>query len=210
MKKIFLTLLLVLTLGTVSQAQDRHRLGGGEPYDVFLSFRGQYFMPQDNFKDNYAWGAGTEFQIEFQYQEIKLSWGVGLGYDRFQPQTLKWDFLPTKQLFVAQQVPLTLFCNYYILNERIKPYVGIGFCVVWGRYDYSFSSEENIIEYYNRDFEGQSGFKFGWMPKVGCMFSLDHKNGFGLELGMQNYLKQDRLEKQTTFSATLQYTYIID
>ncbi|MCF0210735.1 MAG: hypothetical protein HUK18_05450 [Bacteroidales bacterium] len=210
MKRFVIAMLLVVMgLTNFAQAQ-RHRLSSGEPYDVFLSLKGQYFMTQDNFKDNYLWGAGGEFQIEFQYQEAKISWGFGLGYDRFQPKTMKRPYLPTKQLFVAQQVPVTLFCNYYILNERIKPYVGLGLGVVWGRYDYSFSNAENINEYYNREFEGQSGFRFGWIPRVGCMISLDHKNGFGIELGMQNYLKQDRLEKQTTFSAALQYTYIID
>ena len=210
MKRAYITLLLVI-LSTLSlSAQDRHRLSGGEPYDVFLSIRGNYILTQDNFKDNYDWGAGGAFQIEFQYQEIKLSWGVSLGYERFQPKTLKWDYLPTKQLFVAQQVPLTVFCNYYFFNEKIKPYVGVGVGTVWGRYDYSFSNYDNIVEYYNRDFEGQSGFKFGVIPRVGCMFSLDHKNGFGLEFSMQQYFQNDRLEKQKTFAATLQYTYIID
>ena len=192
-----------------SFSQNRHRLTGGEPYDVFLSFRGHYLMTQDNFKDNYQWGAGGDFQVEFQYQEIKLSWGVSLGYDRFQPDSAKIQYLPTKQNFVAWQVPLTVFCNYYFFNEKIKPYVGIGLGAVYGRYDFSLS-KENFNDYYYRDFEGQSGIKFGWMSRVGCMFSLNHKHGFGLEFGMQNYFANKKLEKQTTFSATLQYTYIID
>jgi opacity protein-like surface antigen len=210
MKKILVLALVCIALSTNINAQNRHRLTGGAPFDVFVSLRGNYIMPQDNFKDNYKWGAGGKVQVEFQYQELKLSWGLSLGYDRFQPKTLKWDYLPTKQLFVAQQAPLTLFVNYYFFNEKIKPYVGIGGGIVWGRYDYSFSNEANIQEYYNRDFEGQSGFKFGWIPRVGIMFSLDHKNAFGLEGSMENYLKNDRLEKQTTYSVTLQYTYIID
>ncbi|MDY6403176.1 MAG: hypothetical protein SPK52_04010 [Synergistales bacterium] len=210
MKKIFyLSVILLCLSASNSFSQNRHRLTGGEPYDVFLSFRGHYLITQDNFKDNYQWGAGGDFQVEFQYQEVKLSWGVSLGYDRFQPESAKIQYLPTKQNFAAWQVPLTVFCNYYFFNEKIKPYVGIGLGAVYGRYDFSLS-KENFNDYYYRDFEGQSGIKFGYMPRVGCMFSLNHKNGFGLEFGMQSYFKNKKLEKQTTFSATLQYTYIID
>lgn len=208
MKKI-ISILIVCAFITSLSAQNRHRLDSGEPYDIFLSVRGHYLMTQGDIKDNYKWGCGGEFQVEFQYQELKLSWGLTLGYDRFQPETAKLDYLQTKQTFVAQQVPFTVFCNYYLFNEKIKPYIGLGLGVVWGRYDYSLS-EENIAEYYNRDFEGQSGLKFGVIPRVGVMFSLDHRNGFGVEFGMQNYFKQEKLQKQTTFSATLQYTYIID
>ncbi|MBR1769722.1 MAG: hypothetical protein IJ748_04610 [Bacteroidales bacterium] len=208
MKRIISILTVLAFIGTLA-AQNRHRLSSGEPYDVFLSLRGHYLMTRDNFKDNYQWGAGGEFQLEFQYQETKLSWGISLGYDRFQPETAKIQYLPTKQNFVAQQVPFTLFANYYFFNEKIKPYVGIGLGAVWGRYDYSLS-DENFDDYYYRDFEGQSGIKFGYMPRLGCMFSLNHKHGFGLEFGMQSYFAADKLQKQTTFSATLQYTYIID
>lgn len=206
-QKIFILVLLLSSVNIF--AQNRHRLSSGEPYDVFLSLRGHYLLTNGDIKDNYQWGAGGDFQVEFQYQEIKLSWGLSLGYDRFQPETAKLPFLPTKQNFVAWQVPLTVFCNYYFFNEKIKPYVGIGLGAVLGRYDYSLS-KENIADYYYRDFEGQSGIRFGWMPRLGCMFSLDHRHGFGIEFGMQNYFANKKLQKQTTYSIGLQYSYIID
>ncbi len=206
-QKIFLLFLLFVSFYLT--AQNRHRLGSGEPYDVFLSLRGHYLVTNGEIKDNYQWGGGGNFQVEFQYQEIKLSWGMSLGYDRFQPETAKLNYLPTKQNFVAWQVPLTVFCNYYFFNEKIKPYVGIGIGAILGRYDYSLSAE-NFKDYYYRDFEGQSGIRFGYMPRLGCMFSLDHKNGFGIEFGMQDYFANKKLQKQRTFSLGVQYTYIID
>ena len=72
--------------------------------------------------------------------------------------------------------------NYYIFNERIKPYVGLGIGTIWGRYDYSLSTEESTEEYYLRDFEGQSGWRFGL----------------------------NRLETQYTINLGLTYTRIID
>ncbi|MCH3923526.1 MAG: hypothetical protein LKE30_01215 [Bacteroidales bacterium] len=210
MKKFALILIVVLFCVINSNAQDRHRLSNGQPYDVFLSVKGHFLKPLSNLSDNYKWGAGGNISVEYQYQEIKLSWGFSLGYDRFQPKTLKRQFLPTKQTFVAQQAPFVVFVNYYFFNEKVKPYIGCGFGAMWGKYDYSFSNTANINEYYNRDYEGQSGFHFGVLPHVGLMISTNHRDGFGIEFGLENYFKNDRLEKLSTFSATLNYTYIID
>ncbi|MBQ7984770.1 MAG: hypothetical protein IJ250_03940 [Bacteroidales bacterium] len=217
MKKIIITLILCFVYAGIN-AQDRHR-AGDSPYDLFLSVRGCYHLVQDNFKDNYSWGAGGKIVAEWQYQEIKLSWGISMGYSRYQPKWLKWDFVPTKQLFVAQEIPVTLFVNYYFFNNKVKPYVGVGGSVMWGKYDYSFSNMENtyttgrytnLDEYYYKDFEVEGGFKFGVIPHVGFMFSLDHRNAFGAEFSWDKYFSNGRLEKQNNYTATLYYTYIID
>ena len=217
MKKIIVAALLgVISLTAI--AQDRHR-AGDQPYDIFLSVRPTYYILQDNFLDNYDWGAGGKAVVEWQYQELKISWGLSLGYNRYQPKWEKRPYVPVKQLFVAQEIPVTLFVNYYFFNNKVKPYVGIGGCALWGKYDYSFSVADNDYtsgrynnkdEYFYRDFEAESGFKFGVLPHVGLMFSLDHKHGFGFEAGMEKFFANGRLEKQQTYSIAVYYTYIID
>jgi outer membrane protein W len=122
----------------------------------------------------------------------------------------KRPFVPTKNNWASHQVPMILNVNYYIFNERIKPYVGLGIGTIWGRYDYSLSSEESTEEYYLRDFEGQNGWRFGLTPKVGLMISMDHKHGFGLEFSLPYQFGFNRLETQYTINLGLNYTYIID
>ncbi|MBR1774527.1 MAG: hypothetical protein IJ759_03280 [Bacteroidales bacterium] len=217
MKKIIIAVLLsVVSLTAFSQ--DRHR-AGDQPYDIFVSLRPTYYILQDNFLDNYDWGAGGKVNIEWLYQELHLSWGISVGYNRYQPKWLKWDFVPTKQLFVAQEIPIILNFNYYPFVNKVKPYIGVGLSAMWGKYDYSFSImknnyttglESNLDRYYYQEFEMESGFKFGVIPHVGLMFSLDHKNGFGFEVGMERYFSNGRMEKQNTLSGTIYYTYIID
>jgi hypothetical protein len=217
MKKIIVVVLLSLICWPLF-SQDRHRVGD-QPYDIFVSFRPTYYSLQDNFKDNYKWGLGGKVNIEWLYQELHLAWGISVGYNRYQPKSLKWDFVPTKQLFVAQEIPITLNLNYYPFVNKVKPYIGVGLSAMWGKYDYSFSEMENnytdglntnLERYYYQEFEMESGFKFGIIPHVGLMFSLDHKNGFGFEVGLERYFANGRLEKQNTLSGTIYYTYIID
>lgn len=217
MKKIIVVAIACL-FGLTAFTQDRHR-AGDQPYDVFISFRPTYYMLQDNFVDNYDWGAGGKVVAEWQYQEWKFSWGVSLGYNRYQPKSAKRSFIKTKQLAVAQEIPIVLFANYYFFNHKVKPYVGIGVTATWGKYDYSFSRMKNNYTnglqsnwdyYFYQEFEMESGFKFGVIPHLGLMFSLDHRNGFGFEIGMERLFENGRLEKQNTFSGTIYYTYIID
>lgn len=218
MKKIIAAIFCIIFLFNVN-AQDRHRWGD-QPYDIFLSARGSYYVLQDNFKDNYSWGAGGKLIAEWQYQEWKFSWGISLGYNRYQPKWQKRAFIPTKQLFVAQEIPITLNLNYYFFNNKVKPYVGVGLSALWGKYDYSFSKmsnnytndeiDNNTDEYFYRDFEAESGWKYGIIPHVGFMFSLDHRNGFGVEFAKEHYWENGRLEKQDTYSASIYYTFIID
>ncbi len=217
MKKLFVfTFLFVVSLSAFSQ--DRHR-AGDQPYDIFVSLRPTYYLLQDNFKDNYEWGAGGKINVEWLYQELHFSWGFSFGYNRYQPKWLKWDYVPTKQLFVAQEIPIILNLNYYPFVNKVKPYIGVGLATMWGKYDYSFSKmknnytdgrHNNLDRYYYQEFEMESGFKFGVIPHVGLMFSLDHKHGFGFEVSMDKFFANGRMEKQNTLSGTIYYTYIID
>jgi opacity protein-like surface antigen len=211
MKKVILFLFIV-GIGLCIKAQT-HRLANGEPYDIFLSVRPAYIMPFNDLKTNYEWGAGVNFLLEYQFQEKKVSVGIELGYNYFYPTTYKVAFLPRKHLWSASQVPLTVFGNYYFTkNEKLKPYIGLGFGVLWGKYDYSLSTEANrdvFYGYYLRDYEGQADWFFGVVPRCGFMFSLDHRNAFGFELGYQHYINSGNVRIQT-FTAALNYTYIID
>ena len=205
-------------------SQDRYRLNEDVPYDVMLSVRGTYHILQDNFLDNYDWGAGGKITAEWYYEELHFSWGISLGYDRFQPKSLKLDYLPTKQLFVAWQMPLTAFINYYVNLYRhddlaFRAYIGIGGSALWGTYDYSFSQMDNdyttgqysnLEEYYFKDFEAQSGFKFGFVPHAGLFFTPNKKYAFGVEAAMDKYFANGRLEKQLSYSGSIYFTYIID
>jgi opacity protein-like surface antigen len=209
MRKIFI-LIVILSTALAATAQ-RHRLSNGEPYDIFLSVRPSYLYLQEDLTKNYQWGAGTNFVLEFQFQEIKVGAGVEIGYNYFSPKSYKLRFLPRKFLWAANQVPITFYCNYYFTkNEKLKPYIGLGIGAVWGKYDYSLSNADNMDYYYLRDYEGQSGWHIGVVPRVGFMFSLDHRNAFGLEFGYQYYLKNDKLEQMQSITAALNYTFIID
>ena len=217
MKKIIIVSLLYLIV-LPSYSQDRHR-AGDQPYDIFISVRPTYYKLEENFLDNYEWGAGGKINIEWLYQELHFSWGLSIGYNRYQPKWLKWDYVPTKQLFVAQEIPIILNLNYYPFVNKIKPYIGIGIATIWGKYDYSFSRmnnsytdglNTNLDRYYYQNFETESGFKFGIIPHLGLMFSLDHHNGFGFEVSVDRFFANGRMEKQKTLSGTIYYTYIID
>ncbi|MDR1725765.1 MAG: porin family protein [Bacteroidales bacterium] len=209
---IIVSFLLVFANG--SAFAQRHRLTNGEPYDIFMSIRPYYMVVQGDLSKNYEWGVGGNLLLEFQLQDIKLSAGLEIGYNYFYPKTYKVDFLPRKYLWSASQIPLTLFCNYYFTkNEKLKPYIGLGLSTVYGKYDYSLSNEKNMsveFGYYLRDYEGQSGWHFGFVPRLGFMFSLDHKNAFGFELGYQYYFSNGNMEQMQNFTAGLNYTFIID
>ncbi|MDR0790164.1 MAG: hypothetical protein LBO06_05170 [Bacteroidales bacterium] len=212
MKKI-VVLLFILSFSICASAQ-RHRLANGEPYDIFLSVRPSFSLPQSDLAKNYEWGVGGNLLVEFQLQEKKVSMGLAVGYNYFYPKTYKIAFLPRKHLWAANQIPLTVFCNYYFTkNEKLKPYIGLGLSTAWGKYDYSLSNEANMEEvygYYLREYEGQSGWHFGIAPRCGFMFTLDHQNAFGFEVGYQYYLKNNIMESMQTFTAALNYTFIID
>ena len=212
MKKTVI-LLFVLSLCVGASAQ-RLRLANNEPYDIFLSVRPSYLLPQADLAKNYDWGLGCNFLLEFQLQEKKMSMGLEIGYNYFHPKTYKIAFLPRKNLWAATQIPLTVFYNYYFTkNEKLKPYIGLGLSTAWGKYDYSLSNEANKEEvhgYYLREHEGQSGWHFGVVPRCGFMFTLDHRNAFGIEFGYQYYLKNNLLEAVQGFTAALNYTFIID
>ncbi|HIW87318.1 MAG TPA: hypothetical protein IAC47_03480 [Candidatus Onthomorpha intestinigallinarum] len=209
MKKQLL-FIIFLTAFIGSYAQQRHRTASGEPYDIFLSVKPTGGLAQGDFEKNYTYVYGVNMAFEYQLEEIKLGLGFELGYLYGVPQTFKLPFIQSKKNWGAHQMPFTLTANYYFFNERIKPFVGIGLGVIWGRYDYSLSSEESIDEYYLRDFEGQSGWRFGFIPKIGLMISMDHRNGFGIEFSMPYYIPAGRLENQYSINMALNYTFIID
>ena len=180
MKKQILILALILT--SLCSFAQRHRLANGEPYDIFFQIKPTGGMSLGDFAKNNTYIYGSHFAVEFQLQETKLGIGLEFGYNYCVPKAIKRPFLQTKNNWASQQVPMMLNFNYYIFNERIKPYVGLGIGTIWGRYDYSLSTEESTEEYYLRDFEGQSGWRFGL----------------------------NRLETQYTINLGLTYTRIID
>ncbi|MDR1005383.1 MAG: porin family protein [Bacteroidales bacterium] len=212
MKKILITLFLT-SVSLFGFAQS-HRLANGEPYDIFISLRPSFIMTQADVAKNYQWGVGTNLLLEYQFQEIKLSAGIEIGYNYLNPKTYKLSFLPRKHLWTGTQIPLTLFGNYYFTkNEKLKPYIGLGLSAMWGKYDYSLSSDanKNIDRgYYLREYEGISGWHFGIVPRCGFMFSLDHQNAFGFEVGYQYYLKNGLLEPVQNLTIAFNYTFIID
>jgi opacity protein-like surface antigen len=213
MKKIAI-LAILISISLCVSAQ-RHRLSNGEPYDIFLSVRPSFVMLNADLDKNYQWGVTTNFVLEFQLQETKLGFGAEIGYNYFNPKSYKLDFLPRKYLWSAHQVPLTVYCNYYFTkNEKLKPYIGLGLGVVYGVYDYSLSSPENMAleenGYYLREYEGQGGWHFGVVPRLGFMFTLNHKHAFGIEAAYQYYLKNDRMEQMQNMLFGLTYTFIID
>lgn len=208
MKKQILILALILT--SLYAFSQRHRLANGEPYDIFFQVKPMGGIALGDFAKNNTYIYGSHFALEFQLQETKLGIGLEFGYNYCVPMAYKRPFVPTKNNWTSHQVPMILNVNYYIFNERIKPYVGLGIGTIWGRYDYSLSSEESTEEYYLRDFEGQNGWRFGLTPKVGLMISMDHKHGFGLEFSLPYQFGFNRLETQYTINLGLNYTYIID
>ena len=148
--------------------------------------------------------------FEIQMEETRLGFGLELAYNYCVPQSFKRNYLQTKYNWAAHQVPVFLTANYYFYNEVFKPFVGIAVGTVWGKYDYSLSTEASTEEYYLRDFEGQSGWRFAFAPKVGLLISTNHKHAFGLELSMPYCFEAWRLENQYSFNAALTYTFIID
>jgi outer membrane protein W len=221
MKRVGILFLLVSLLGfNNASSQDYHRLSNGEPYDIFYSVKPLAFKTFGDFTKNYIWGAGFSASIEYQFQEVKIGVGAELGFSYVKGTSYKIEFLPRKFVKDAQQVPFTLYANYYFHNEesyysfwdRLKPYAGIGFGAIWGLYDYSLSNDANKSDdsfgYYLRDYEGQSGFRVGLIPRVGLMVAMDH-HAIGFEASFQHYFSLGRLEKQQQYSIALTYTYII-
>lgn len=223
MKKIYIILLVSLVF--LSQnlfSQERHRLTKSkEPYDIFYTFKPYYLIPKgDYLPKNYNIGAGMNFGLEYQFQEIKLGIGVELGYAIINPNTYKIKYLPKKHLFAAHQVPFSIYTNYYLLNQesyynfwdRLKPYVGVGLSAIWGRYDYSLSNEDNkkddVFGYYLRDYEGQAGIRLGFLSKAGLLIS-GNNHAFGFEFGYQHYFAWDRLEPQQHITYGFTYIYIM-
>ncbi|MCI6800125.1 MAG: hypothetical protein MR891_00590 [Bacteroidales bacterium] len=209
MKKIFLILVMALCCGNIF-AQQRHRLSNGEPYDIFLSVRPTAGMALGDFNKNYTYIYGADLAFEMQLEETKLGLGVTIGYNYCVPQSFKLSYLPAKYNWAAHQVPILLTANYYLYNEVFKPFVGIGIGAVWGRYDYSLSSQASINQYYLQDFEGQSGWRATIVPKVGLLVSTNHRHGFGIEFSLPYCFGAWRLETQYSANVAFNYTFIID
>ncbi|MBQ2303525.1 MAG: hypothetical protein II256_03820 [Bacteroidales bacterium] len=209
MKKLII-IFVVSFLAINANAQLRHRLSNGEPYDIFLSVKPTGGIAYGEFNKNYTYLYGGSLSFEMQLEETKLGLGVELGYNYCVPQAYKRNFIPTKYNWAAHQFPITLNTNYYFYNEVCKPFIGLGIGAIWGRYDYSLSTEESIDHYYSRVFEGQSGWRFMLVPKVGLLISTNHLHAFGLEVSMPYCMQAWRLENQLSFNLTLNYTFIID
>lgn len=205
-----------------ASSQDYHRLSNGEPYDIFYTIKPAYFKAYGNdFTKNYIDGFGSNFGLEYQFQEIRLSIGAELGYAYFNGNSYKIKYLPRKYVKGASQVPFTLYFNYYFHNEesyfsfadRLKPYIGFGFGAIWGKYDYSLSNETNkdydSFGYYLREYEGQGGIRVGLLPRAGLLIATEN-HAFGFEVSFQNYYSLGRLERQQHFSYGLTYVYVID
>ena len=223
MKKfILLTFTFLISFSFYANSQSYHRLSNGEPYDIFYIVKPAYFQAYgDDFTKNYDFGFGSNFALEYQFQEIKIGLGVEMGYSFIYGNSSKIKYLPRKYVKNLNQVPLTIYANYYLHNQesyysffdRLKPYVGIGFGAIWGVYDYSLSNDKNkdynSFGYYLREYEGQGGIRFGLLPRAGLLIATDN-HAFGFEIGFQHYFKSDRLEKQQQLSYGLTYIYVID
>ena len=207
-KQVLFIMAAILACGTF--AQQRHRFASGEPYDIFLSVKAAGGLAQGDFNKNYTYLYGGGLAFEIQMEETRLGFGLELAYNYCVPQSFKRNYLQTKYNWAAHQVPVFLTANYYFYNEVFKPFVGIAVGTVWGKYDYSLSTEASTEEYYLRNFEGQSGWRFAFAPKVGILISTNHKHAFGFELSMPYCFKAWRLENQYSFNAALTYTFIID
>lgn len=203
-------------------SQNRHRLKNKEPYDIFYIAKPFFLQSKgEDLTKNYNNGGGINFGLEYQFQEKNFGVGFELGYAYIHPNSYKIPFLPRKFLFAANQIPFTVYTNYYFHNEasyynfvdRLKPYIGIGFGAIWGKYDYSLSSDanksENDFGYYLREYEGQSGVRVGILPRAGLLISTEH-HAFGFEVGYQCYFAWDRLEAQKHLTVGLTYAYIIE
>ena len=209
MKRIFFLLALVF-VSNIAFSQQRHRLSNGEPNDIFLSVKPTGGIAYGDFSKNYTYVYGTSIGLEIQLEETRLGLGVELGYNYCVPMAIKWDFLPAKYNWGAHQFPILFNTNYYFYNEMFKPFIGLGIGAVWGRYDYSLSSETSAEHYYLREFEGQSGWRFSLVPRVGFLISTNHIHAFGLEFSAPYCLNAWRLENQLSFNLSLNYTFIID
>lgn len=224
MKKILLLNLIILFgLGIQNDvfSQKTRRLGSGEPYTIYYIAKGHLLNSKADLDKNYNNGLGANFGIEYQFKELKLGIGMELGYTYINPNSYKLQYLPRKYLFPANQIPFTIYANYYLHNEhtyynffdRVKPYIGLGIGTIWGRYDYSLSNDDNKRQvkegYYLREYEGQSGFRVGVLPRVGLIIST-YKHAFGFEYGYQYYHKNGRLETQSHQTFGLTYIYVVD
>ena len=90
MKKIFLLVFtLIICFSYNANSQDYHRLSNGEPYDIFYIIKPAYFQAYGtDFTKNYVDGFGSNFALEYQFQEIK----VGVGVDAKLGKQLKLSF----------------------------------------------------------------------------------------------------------------------
>ncbi len=209
MKKTILLIMMTVLALDVS-AQQRHRFANGEPYDLFFSIKPVGGMAIGEFNKNTTYLYGAHFAFELQMEETRLGLGLELGYNYCVPQSHKIKYLPAKYNWAAHQVPIMFTANYYLYNESIKPFVGLAVGTIWGRYDYSLSTEESIKDYYLRDFEGQSGLRLAIEPRVGLLYSHNHRHAFGLEVSLPYAVKSGRLESQYSLNIGLNYTFIID
>ncbi len=223
MKKFFVLLVFALTLcfSNFTYSQDYHRLANGEPYDILYTVKPAFYMATGKyFPVNYNNGLGGTIGLEYLFQEIKVGVGVELGYVFMNANTYKIKHLPRKLLNDAHQIPFTIFANYYLRNhesyfsfsDRIRPYVGLGFTSIWGKYDYSLSTEENkqydSFGYYLREYEGQAGIRVGFLGRLGLQI-LTERHAFGVECGFYHYFAGERLEEQQMLSFGLTYSFII-
>lgn len=224
MKRLFIIGLAIL-IGSnylnYGLAQDTRRLSSGEPYTIYYIAKGHYFNSKSELDKNYNYGAGTSLGLEYQFKELNFGIGMELGYTRINPNSYKIKYLPRKYLYPANQIPFTIYANYYLHNEhiyynlidRLKPYVGLGIGTIWGKYDYSLSNEDNMRQvkegYYLREYEGQSGFRIGVLPRIGLLIA-GSKHAFGMELGYQYYHKNGRLESQSHYTLGLTYIYVVN
>lgn len=201
----------------------RLRLGSGTPYDVFIGVRGGVVVPQGNMAAIQLPGGGGKVFAEFQLQEKKIGIGLEVGADYhgskhlYYPALNTWEngqpvrfMYPTK---ASVKIPLSLYANYYLLNESVKPYLGVGIGLLHGGYDQAYLLPDSVmgmpdkqklqVDYY-------SGWQLGGLVKVGFSYALNHRHLFGIEGAYNYYLKRTKLITYTHYGISLYYAYIFD
>jgi outer membrane protein W len=178
MKKIFLSLLLLLAIGVASQAQK----AASDWYQRnMMTLNWQFASPTNpDYLSNTSWVGGN---FEFRhFVNKKISVGAGLSWNSFEqyfePQV--YEKPDGSQAFytdmVRQVYTLPLYANvhyYFDGGAKIKPYVGLG---IGGQY-----SEQSA--YYNVFVSESNNWGFAVRPEVGAMYKLGPYFGLHANVG---------------------------
>ena len=219
---------LILCIATAiffagSLSAQRLRLGGGTPFDVFIGVKGGTVVPRQDMSAMQQPGGGVKVFAEFQLQEQRVGLGLELGADYYGSKHLyftelnTWEngqpvrfMYPTKS---SVKIPLSIYANYYFVNESIKPYVGAGVGILNGGYDNAYLLPDSVLGMPDKQklhVDYYSGWQFGGLVKVGLAYAWQHKHLFGVEGNYNYYLKREKMMAYTHYGISLYYAYIFD